>query len=168
MGERLSSVRSKAKGALLAVLFFFGSLESSHACVIDQKQDLKFLRGAELVMRARILEYHSNEHHGEFTLAPVEIILGPTGMKSARSVKARWVNSTFGVPPRWNGPSEVLLGLNAVFDNLGNPVIEVARQSCGPASIYPDSQEFRCEVVNLLFASAPKFHCPPRRDDTAE
>jgi hypothetical protein len=152
------NARSCHFAALLFPLFWLVSAASAPACVIDRPKDLAFLRKAELVMRAKIIGYERKQRYSEFKLAPVEVIRGPT--KISNSVIARWINSTFGEPAKWTGPTDVLVGLDAVFDEQGNPVSQIVQQSCGPESIYPDNPEFRCEVVNLLYAYAPKFNCP--------
>ncbi|GAA4118366.1 hypothetical protein GCM10023067_23280 [Aminobacter aganoensis] len=95
---------------------------------------------AEIVIRARVTGYEKPRRYRSVLHFDVVEVLPNAPTHRFNKISAYWTNSTFGMPDRWDGPTDVIVGLRAEIDQGGVPVIEVVQQPCGPMTILEDTQ----------------------------
>ncbi|KQX04857.1 hypothetical protein ASD52_27650 [Ensifer sp. Root142] len=137
-------VKTQTTALLLAL-----TATPSTACFISKPRDFAVFREAEVIISARVTRYEKQpaSHIAIFALEVVETHRGPHGI---REWTARWQNSSFAEPDRWDGPTDVIVGLKAVIDYDGIARIEVVQQSCGPTSILADTPRNLQQIVDAL------------------
>jgi hypothetical protein len=132
--------------ACLAVLVFW-SPGLAQACLAMQGVDLGYLANAQVVLRAKVQSYvlrTDNLPRAEFTFEVLEAIHGSPvfhKLPTVPKLRANWVNSTFGMPVQWTGPTSVIVGLQAKILGDGSPVVEVLQQPCASGFIIADTPE---------------------------
>lgn len=122
-------------GALILALC---SAHPALACIVMHPQTFDVFRQADVVIRAKIVGYEAQpvRQDAVFRFDVVEMLSAGSGINK---LSARWQNSTYGVPQRWDGSKNVIVGLRVATKPEGGPVMLVVQQNCGPISILEDT-----------------------------
>ncbi|MDR6758393.1 hypothetical protein J2Y48_003692 [Mycoplana sp. BE70] len=135
------------KRLLCSIAFGLAAANPSLACTVPKPFKLSILRSAEVVIRAKVVGYTpATFGRSVLELDTIESLTGT--FKHVKHWTATWVHATG--RDEWARSAQVIVGLRAVIDRDGVPVIEIVDDVCRGPSILDDTPENLNSVMDLL------------------